>query len=131
MDKAKLGGIFSIISGAFGVLYLVAFLFLFFFFRAIINSELGIVSGSDLTDRQVLTLVGLIYGVIGLFYALLGTLAIISGVYALKKRYWGLALAGAIAGAITFLPCGVVAIVFISMGKSEFNTKPAPPVRTS
>jgi hypothetical protein len=48
-------------------------------------------------------------------------LAIVGGAFALKKRHWPLALAGAIAGTITFFPCGIPAIIFVSLGKEEFS----------
>ena len=53
--------------------------------------------------------------------ALGAVLGIIGGVYALQRKYWGLALAGAIAGSISFFPCGIVAIIFTAMAKPEFD----------
>ena len=61
------------------------------------------------------------YGALGLFFLLVGILAVIGGIYALKKKYWGLALAGAIAGTVTFFPCGIPAIIFVTLGKPEFS----------
>jgi hypothetical protein len=42
-------------------------------------------------------------------------------VFAIKRKYWGVALAGAIASIFTFFPCGIAAVVIISMAKPEFN----------
>lgn len=52
----------------------------------------------------------------------LGAVAIVGGVYALKRRIWGLALAGAICA--LFGPWGILgllAIIFVAMGKNEFE----------
>ncbi|MBN1855570.1 MAG: hypothetical protein JW846_01295 [Dehalococcoidia bacterium] len=56
------------------------------------------------------------------FGAALGLVAILGGVYALRRRRWGLALAGAICAAMIPPPLfvGVLAIVFISVGRDEF-----------
>jgi len=54
---------------------------------------------------------------------LLGAMAIIGGTYAIRRRLWPLALAGAICA--LFPPqvgiLGILAIVFVVLGKDEFN----------
>ena len=52
-----------------------------------------------------------------------GAIAIVGGIYATKRRVWGLALAGAIHALLVHPPfiLGILAIVFISMGKEEFE----------
>jgi hypothetical protein len=59
-------------------------------------------------------------GVGGGFIAL-GAVALVGGVYALRRRIWGLALAGAICAAFPSTPLGVLAIIFISIAKREFK----------
>ena len=69
---------------------------------------------------------------------IVGTVAIVGGIHALRRDIWGLALAGAIAllasavwGILPGLPIalvglgipGIVAIVFVALGKGEFRTK--------
>ena len=52
----------------------------------------------------------------------LGIIAIVGGSYALKRRVWGLALAGSICA--FFGPwglLGILAIIFVSLGKGEFE----------
>jgi hypothetical protein len=61
--------------------------------------------------------------------ALIGALGIVGGVYAIKKKHWALALAGAIAGTVTFFPCGIPAIIFVSLGKEEFTAGEQLPYR--
>ncbi len=50
----------------------------------------------------------------------LGVVALIGGIYALRGRMWGLALAGAICAA-PVVPVGALAIIFISITKREFK----------
>lgn len=59
-------------------------------------------------------------GVGGGFIAI-GVVALVGGVYALRRRIWGLALAGAICAAFPAMPLGVLAIIFISIAKREFD----------
>ncbi len=126
-NKAKIAGILSIISGAFGVLGLGwAFLGLFMIgtmFRG------GFMPYSS-QPREVFIIITVVYLIFGICSLLLGVLAIIGGIFALKKKRWGLALAGAIAGTVTFFPCGIPAIILVSMAKqTEFST-PQPPTLT-
>ena len=66
------------------------------------------------------------YAAIGLLFALVGVLGIVGGIFAIKKKRWGLALAGAIAGTVTFFPCGIPAIIFVTLGKPEFSAPETP-----
>jgi len=53
---------------------------------------------------------------------ILGIIAIVGGIYALQRRIWGLALAGSICAVlppVTIL--GILAIIFVSLGKGEFR----------
>ena len=62
-------------------------------------------------------------GIIGMFIALC-VVALIGGIYALRRRRWRLALAGAICAALPGMQLGlpgIVAIVFISLTKQEFE----------
>lgn len=54
-------------------------------------------------------------------FLVLGIVALIGGIYALRRKKWGMALAGSIAA---FLPSGiigVVAIILVSISKNEFE----------
>lgn len=114
-NHAKVGGILSIVSGVFGILWLLGAIFIV----AVINAA---PYAFQPYDETTLAFVAIFYVVIGVIGAVLGVIAIVGGVFALKKKAWGMALAGAIAGTITFFPCGIPAIIFVSMGKREFNT---------
>ncbi|OGN95486.1 MAG: hypothetical protein A2Z77_07210 [Chloroflexi bacterium RBG_13_51_36] len=52
----------------------------------------------------------------------LGIIAIIGGVCALTRRIWGLALTGSICALVgPWFILGVLAIIFVSLGKGEFK----------
>ena len=50
-----------------------------------------------------------------------GILAIVGGVYALKRAKWGLALTGSIVALFPWWPLGIAAIVFTVLAKDEFE----------
>lgn len=53
---------------------------------------------------------------------ILGIIAIVGGSYALKRRVWGLALAGSICALVgPWFILGLLAIIFVSLGKGEFE----------
>ncbi|MBE9477778.1 MAG: hypothetical protein IMY81_00870, partial [Chloroflexi bacterium] len=53
-----------------------------------------------------------------------GTVAVVGGIYALRRKTWGFALAGTILATICSTPLGILAIIFVSMGKREFIQAP-------
>ncbi len=65
---------------------------------------------------------GLLLG--GIIALVFGVIALVGGVNALRRRRWGLALAGAILS-LPLIPVGTVlgilAIIFLAMGKKEFS----------
>jgi hypothetical protein len=84
------------------------------------------------TPEGFFAVMAAIYILIGIFYALVGALAIVGGVFALRKKHWAWALAGAIGATIVFLPCGIPAIIFVAMGRPEFQkAAPAAPAPTA
>ncbi len=129
--KAKVGGILSIISGAFGFCWLAFSLFMVYMvdlmFRELFYEPFSPYGGAPLDE--FLTVMMIVYVAPGVFFALVGVLGIVGGIFALKRRRWGLALAGAIAGTLTFFPCGIPAIIFVSIAQPEFSaSQPSAPV---
>ena len=57
---------------------------------------------------------------IGVGIIAIGVIALIAGIFTLRRRSWGFALAGAILAMFPIIPLGVLAIIFVAMGKSEF-----------
>jgi hypothetical protein len=60
----------------------------------------------------------------------LGLIAIVGGIFAIRRKVWGLALAGAICaivpphpwGYLTWTPVlGILAVVFVALSKNEFT----------
>jgi len=111
--KPTTAGILTIIAGCLGLLI-----------------ALGLTVGLGIAG----TLIGLIPGlpggwllvVIGVPGIILSIVAIVGGIYALRRRLWGLALAGAICGLLFTLPflgwiLAILAIIFVSLGKGEFE----------
>ena len=118
-NNAKIAGILTIVSGAFGVLWLVWAVFAILMVRFMFTGPFTPYRFP--AHPGFITLVTIFYAVFGLFFVLVGVLGIVGGVFALKKKNWGLALAGAIAGTVTFFPCGIPAIIYITMAKPEFS----------
>jgi len=61
------------------------------------------------------------YSIFAFVMIIAGVLAIVGGVFAMKKKKWGVALAGSIGSIIAFMPCGIASIIFVIMGKEEFQ----------
>jgi hypothetical protein len=115
MNKPQLGGIFSIVSGAMGALsgflVIIYMIFMAVMFNTVSVEEFG----------GVFTAVFIIYSIFALGIIAIGVLAIVGGVFAIKKIRWGWALAGAIAGAMSFFFLGIAATILIAMSQGEFG----------
>ncbi len=124
-NHAKVGGILSIVSGGFGLLWLLGFVLVIMVMWGL--TDPGYYDYRyGATPDSFLVVMMVFYGIAGLVILILGALAIVGGIFALRRNIWGLALAGAIAGTLVFFPCGIVAIIFMALGKAEFNTLPQP-----
>jgi hypothetical protein len=62
----------------------------------------------------------------GIALIVVGIIAVIGGIYALRLRSWGLALAGAILAVAGIPPVGVLAIIFIALARREFSHRELP-----
>jgi hypothetical protein len=51
----------------------------------------------------------------------IGILAVVGGIFALRRKRWKGALTGAIAAALSLLPLGIAAIVLIASSRDEFD----------
>jgi len=92
--------------------------------KPLIGGTMGVVAGS----------VGLVVGVIimgldddagkiyGIALFVLGILAIVGSGFAVSRKHFILAVAGAIIAAFLFFPLGIPALVLISMSYDEFKT---------
>jgi hypothetical protein len=71
-----------------------------------------------LTVGIVLVAIGPLF-MVGLLAIMIGVVAMAGGLCALKRRVWGLALAGSICSVFCWL--GIPAIIFIALSKQEFS----------
>ena len=112
--KATSGGIMCLIAGAWGVMSGVILAF--------------ITSNYPTVWIRLSPMETLVVNRLAPFGIALGLVAILGGVYALRRRRWGLALAGAICAAMIPPPLflGVLAIVFIAIGREEFKEDVEP-----
>ena len=107
--KPVAAGILNIISG---ILSLISALFILLGI-SVLMAMMGV---SSYGPAEALILkISAITGIV------LGVLSIIGGIFCLTRKYWGLGLTGSITSAISNLVLGVLAIVFIALGKKEFK----------
>ena len=107
--KPMVAGILNIVTGAFALL-------------SVIGLVIGIVViGSDLVGPEVPDFVASILWIITIPFFIIGVLALIGGIYSLRRKTWGLALAGAIASTVYWFFVGIPTIVFIAQSKDEFE----------
>lgn len=89
------------------------------------SGSLGILTG--LLVGTVLAAIGSIIGaphagVLAVPMIVFGLFAIVGGVFAIQKRVWGLSVAGAISALMwPYTLLGILSIIFVSLGKREFE----------
>ena len=119
--KPTTGGILNIITGSVHLLaalgVVIALIVIAAVGRAVFLDEMW----NDL-DRQGmgLGLLTFILGITIIFLVVIGILSLLGGIAALKRKNWGLALAGSIASIFGSNIIGILALVFIAMSKDEF-----------
>jgi len=114
-------GILDIVSGAFGVVMGLFMALHLHAARAIQAApKFAPNLGGTLPQMPSIFFTGMGLAM-GIALIALGALAIVGGVYALKVKAWGLALAGAIAGVMTGRLLGLLALIFIVLGRKDFQ----------
>ncbi|MFC2063164.1 hypothetical protein ACFLS8_04410 [Chloroflexota bacterium] len=98
--KPIAGGILSIVAGTLHIL-----------------GFLGIMIALVVVPANV----GIILSIVAFYLLATGILPIIGGIYALQRKKWGLALAGAIIAILGSLILGILATVLIALAKDEFE----------
>lgn len=111
----KVAGILDIVAGAFG-LFIVLIWTLWFAFISFFSR----MNTAEFHDFPM-SIMAIIFIPMGIFLLAAGILAIVGGIYALKRKMWKLALAGSIAAFFGSSPLGVAAIIFTALSKSEFE----------
>ena len=131
---AIVGGVMSIVAGALGALGGLSLVLFAVLFSSLLSWVATTSDAFGPAERGLTGLVGLMYGGMGAFLLLVGIMALIGGIYSVRRRLWRLALAGSIAAILAFFPVGVVAVIFTAMAKPEFpangatqTASPPPP----
>jgi uncharacterized membrane protein HdeD (DUF308 family) len=103
--KPVTSGILSILSGVFGILLS---------FIRFSRADDIVRNGRHLRGEGL-----------AVFLLLFGLIAVAGGIFSIIRKVWGFALAGAICAIISpgFI-LGIVATVFVSISKNEFDVKP-------
>ena len=117
------GGILSIIVGAFEVIgggIMVALLIFGIPLRLWLSSFLpGIPDGWSWFEHSI-AVVPIWLIIVGGPLLVLGIIAIVGGISAIRRKSFGLSLAGAICALIPLNLLGLLAVIFVSLGKREF-----------
>jgi len=111
------GGILSIIVGAFEVIgggIMVALVSLRIPLRLCFFNPPGV------WHEHSCTVVPIWPMIMGGLLLVLGIIAIVGGVSAIRRKSFGLSLAGAICALIPLNLLGLLAVIFVSLGKREF-----------
>ena len=103
-------GILSIIAGVVG------------FFSGILVAVVGRIVGMDWVYELWMAGVPLIgFWIATIVLIAIGIVAIIGGIFAIRRRVWGMALAGAICSFPSRWILAIPAIVFLALSKQEFK----------
>ena len=109
-------GILDIVSGAIGMVggfYLVILSQIFRTIREILGLDPLLIQQIEEIISQMIA--------VPFIVVLIGIISIIGGVYALQRRIWGLAVAGAISSCIVFPIFGLPSIIITALAKDEFR----------
>ena len=78
-------------------------------------------------SQHILRLFGLGYVptgwvITGAFFVILGIVAVVGGIWAIRRKRFGLSLAGAVCALLSGL-MGILVVIFVALGKREFAAK--------
>ncbi len=117
------GGILSIIVGVFeliggGLIAALMWLGLQFWYPSLPSSLCPEFGGNLVIGEHFSAVV-----IIGIIVAVLGIVAIVGGISAIRRGSFGLSLAGAICALLPINVLGILAVIFVSLGRGEFQTE--------
>ena len=118
------GGVLSIIAGALEVIGGVIIAVLTIGVRVLLKLAIVPVDPGDWFGciMPFMPVIPMWLIVVGVPLFALGIVAIVGGVSALRRRSFGLSLAGAIC-ALPSIPLGILALIFVSLSNKEFEAK--------
>lgn len=132
--KPTTAGILTIITGAMGI---AGGILLF-----LLSGLMGTLGGADWSQwiekwsgewwgpgaadipgmmNQVLGISSTVFLIAGIVVLVFGIIALTGGISSIKRRRWGLSLAGSILSLFIMPILGVLAIIWVSLGKGEFE----------
>ena len=111
--KPTVAGILDIVAGALSLVGIT-----FAFVGTLMLAAMG---GADLPMGIPANLILVVVVMVAIFVIFADILAIVGGTYALRRKKWGLALAGSIAAFFGSSPLGIAAIVLTALSKNEFE----------
>ena len=109
--KPTTAGILSIVAGALNLI------------AGIIVTSLGAACIGPWTGHmEKMEMTGWWFGALGIPLIVIGIVSVIGGIYATKRRLWGLALAGSICAIFPppIIVLGILSIIFLALSKKEF-----------
>jgi len=118
------GGILSIVAGAFEVIgggIMVALVSLGIPLRLSLLPFLPRFGGA--CSMAFVSTVSIGFTIMGGLLLVLGILAIVGGISAIRRKSFGLSLAGAICAFIPLNLLGLLAVIFVSLAKREFRAE--------
>jgi hypothetical protein len=110
------GGVLDIVAGSLG---LVGTIFLLVFGDIFGSRVLKTSFPSSVWQHWGWPIV--IVGIASILFMVIDIPAITGGVFALQRKHWGWALAGAISALIASRILGIIALVFIALTRKEFE----------
>jgi uncharacterized membrane protein HdeD (DUF308 family) len=112
---AVTAGILDIVAGSLRVIVSL--------FVALLVAAFAIFSRGDMTCLEgfPIAITASVVITLAIFFLIASILAIVGGIYAMRRKNWGMALAGSIAALLCAAPLGIAAIVLIALSKKEFE----------
>jgi hypothetical protein len=117
--KATTAGILSIVAGGLNGLVAIGIIVAIIFLGSLSPMIMDYVDPADVPFVMPLIVPILVF--ILVFSVITAVFPIIGGVYALQRRRWGWALAGSIIAIFRTNVLGILATIFVSMAKDEFD----------
>ncbi|MDD1767958.1 MAG: zinc ribbon domain-containing protein [Methanomassiliicoccales archaeon] len=117
-----IGGILVMISGVIGIVIGLT--------MAVAAAAIGDILGDLYGGMYGLDVLGMIEGIIvacGVIWFIIGLIALIGGVFALRKKRWGIAIVGGVFALLTIGPyflasiLGLIGLILIAISKREFS----------
>ncbi len=121
--KPTVAGILNIVAGVTGLLGAIGVIIGIIVFVSVGSAPFLADMWRDIGGLGVgPNLLIIILVIAAIFSAVLGIFPLIGGIYALKRKKWGLALAGSIIAIFGSSVMGILATIFTVMSKNEFES---------